>query len=398
MSPVPPRPVVRSILQRIFPFLPLGRLFWKFLVFFFLAQMSAVLGVGLAIWATMPAQSAMPPLFAPVPPRENARPPAPPDHPSAARSARPPPPRRSPEPPLVHLAAGAVVSLVFAALLAGYVSRPIRRLREALERGADGQLAPGVSASMGKRRDELADLGRDFDRMARHTAQLMAAQRRLLHDVSHEMRSPLARLSAIVGLIRQQPRNLDAHLQRLEHESTRIDRLLSELLTLSRLESVGEGRQPERSEPVDMAELLAEIIEDAAPESAQAGCRIEFARPASEANMHGDPALLYRLFDNLIRNALTHAAAGGWIGISVSLGDREIEVCVEDNGPGVPNEDLPGLFAPFYRSAAANGRKGHGLGLAIARQISENHGGRIEAVNRPESGLRVSVRLPRTVA
>ena len=297
--------------------------------------------------------------------------------------------------PVVHLAAGALVSLLFATLLAAYVSRPIRRLREAMQQGAHGELIPGVTASMGARRDELADLGRDFDRMARHTAQLMAAQRRLLHDVSHELRSPLARLNAIVGLVRQQPQNLEAQLQRLEHESMRMDRLLSELLTLSRLESAAEGRRGEYAETVDLKDLLEEVIEDAAPESAQAGCRIGFTGPASGGSVHGDREFLYRLFDNLLRNALTHAAEGGWVGVSLMADNDAIEIRIEDNGPGVPADDLAQLFSPFFRSIAANGRKGHGLGLAIARQIVDNHHGEIAAVNRVDGGLQVSVRLPR---
>ena len=390
-------PTGSSFLRRVFSFLPLGRLFWKFLVFFFLAQMTAVLGVGLAIWATMPERLIEAPAFSAPRSKPTARLPAPPDFPFGQRGAHPPPPPPGPELPIVHLAAGAVVSLLFATLLAAYVSRPIRRLREALQQGASGELVPGVTASMGARRDELADLGRDFDRMARHTAQLMAAQRRLLHDVSHELRSPLARLNAIVGLIRQQPQNLDAQLLRLEHESMRMDRLLSELLTLSRLESGSEGRRGEPVEAVDLKELLEEVIEDAAPESAQAGCRIEFVGPAGCCAAPGDRELLYRLFDNLLRNALTHAAEGGWAGVSVSAGDDAIEICIKDNGPGVPANDLAQLFSPFFRSIDANGRKGHGLGLAIARQIVDNHHGRIAAANRDNGGLQVSVHLPRAL-
>ena len=160
---------------------PLGRLFWKFLLFFFLAQTTAVLGIGLAIWATMPSHET----WAPPPPKMGT------DAAQGSESARfAPPPRFSPDGkpmpppgpklPLVHLLSGALVSLIFAALLATYVARPIRRLRQALQAAAGGQLVPGVSAAMGRRRDELADLGHDFDRMAQHLAQLMEGQRRLV--------------------------------------------------------------------------------------------------------------------------------------------------------------------------------------------------------------------------
>lgn len=381
------------------PKLPFGRLFWKFLLFFFLAQMTAVLGVGLAIWATMPARET----WAPPPPPMSAR-----NGDGAAEvSARfaPPPlapdgrplPPPGPKLPLVHLLFGALVSLVFAALLATYVARPIHRLRQALQAAAGGQLVPGVSAAMGQRRDELADLGRDFDRMAQHLAQLMEGQRRLLHDVSHELRSPLARLNAVIGLARQQPDKFDDCLVRLEHESVRMDGLLSELLTLSRLES---GMMTRHDGMIDLAELLADVVADAAPETEQAGCRVALhaGDAAHAALVCGDAEMLHRVFDNLLRNALTHAAQGGWVGIAVSVVAGEICICVEDRGPGVPGDDLARLFEPFYRGPQHAARVGHGLGLAIARQIVENHHGRIEAANRPEGGLCVSVFLPLSAA
>lgn len=368
------------------PFLPLGRLFWKFLIFFFLAQATVVIGFGLAIWAIKPEYEMRPP---PPPPFAEGHPP--PDF------RQPPLLPPGPGLPLVHLLAGAVVSLVFAALLAAYISRPIRRLRQALQAGASGQLDPGLSAAMGKRRDELADLGRDFDRMAQHLAQLMEGQRRLLHDVSHELRSPLARLNAIIGLARQQPDSLDDCLSRLEHESIRMDRLLSELLTLSRLES---GMVEGLDEVVNLAELLGDVMADAAPEVELAACRVELsAGNAGKAVLvRGDAEMLHRAFDNLLRNALTHAAAGGWVGIGLSVSSNEVRVRVEDRGPGVLSSELDRLFVPFYRGTQATGRNGHGLGLAIARQIVGKHHGRIEAANRPEGGLCLTVVFPAVAA
>lgn len=383
------------------PKLPLGRLFWKFLIFFFLAQTTAVLGIGLAIWATMPARETWAP-----PPPVGARPgvaaeggPAAFDPQRLAPDGRPLPPPRGPGPgpklPLVHLLSGALVSLVFAALLATYVARPIRRLRQALQAAAGGQLVPGVAAAMGSRRDELADLGHDFDRMAQHLAQLMEGQRRLLHDVSHELRSPLARLNAVIGLARQQPEKFADCLARLEHESVRMDRLLSELLTLSRLES---GMMERDNERVDLAELLADVVADAAPEAAQAGCQVELDVGRNDSIVYGDAEMLHRVFDNLLRNALTHAVAGGWVGIALSVAEEALCVRVEDRGPGVPAADLARLFEPFYRGTQVAARSGHGLGLAIARQIVDNHHGRIKAANRVAGGLCVSVYLPRDAA
>jgi len=365
------------------PYLPLGRLFWKFLIFFFFAQMTAVLGIGLAIWATSPEHEIRPP---PPPPLFETE-----QSPGAMRQfSQPPPMPRGPKPPIVHLLAGAVVSLIFAALLAAYVSRPIRRLRLALQAAASGQLTPGLSAAMGQRRDELADLGQDFDRMAQHLAQLMEGQRRLLHDVSHELRSPLARLNAIIGLARQQPDSLEDFLSRLEHESMRMDRLLSELLTLSRLES---GIVERIDEIVDLSELLGAVVADATPEAEQAACKVEL-KTVQGVLVCGDAEMLHRVFDNLLRNALTHASVGEWVGISMSISNDEVSVRVEDRGPGVLGTDLERLFVPFYRAASTSGRNGHGLGLAIARQIVDKHHGRIEVTNRSKGGLRLTVSLP----
>jgi two-component system OmpR family sensor kinase len=391
------------------PCLPLGRLFWKFLIFFFLAQLTAVFGIGLAIWAIKPEHDSWrdrPPYppYPSAPPgmeqqaRGASAPPFPlpplPLETQASEGVRPPlpPPPRGPKPPLFHLLAGAVVSLLFAALLAAYVSRPILRLRQALQAGAKGELSPGLSAAMGKRRDELADLGQDFDRMAQHISQLMEGQRRLLHDVSHELRSPLARLNAIIGLARQQPEFLVDCLSRLEHESMRMDRLLSELLTLSRLES---GMAEAGDEYVDLGELLNDVVSDAAPEIEQAACRVEL-KDSPHVVLRGDPEMLHRVFDNLLRNALTHAAAGGWVGIELVLAESGSEaiVRVEDRGPGVASGALEHLFVPFYRASPRPGKNGHGLGLAIAQRIVEHHHGRIEATLRKPSGLCLTVSLP----
>ena len=390
-------------MSSLLSFFPLGRLFWKFLLFFFLAQMVAVLGMGVVIWVEH-GDAGVPP---PCPPfvasgPATAGPMPPPERDAAATGAwQPRPdqersgPERRPPPPFKHVVVGTLSSLIFAFLLAIYVSRPIQRLRQALQAGANGQLTPGIGAAMGNRRDELADLGRDFDRMAHHLAQLMEGQRRLLHDVSHELRSPLARLNAVIGLVRQQPEATADLLQRLEHESNRMDRLLSELLTLSRLES---GMVEPGNEEVDLAELLADVVSDAEPEVGQAGCAVELKTPEGGALVSGNPEMLHRVFDNLLRNALKHAATGKWVGFCLAVEPEKVVVRVEDRGPGVPASELARLFVPFYRGAQASGWNGYGLGLAIAREIIENHHGHIEASNRREGGFCVTVTLPRLPA
>ncbi len=232
----------------------MGRLFWKFFFFFMLAQVTTVIAVSSAIWLRHRSLA------------------APPEAPAAQRMAKPvdeapaPPDREPGSPgrrggpdgpgfrgpslfPLEPIAGGVVASLAFAALLAWYVSKPIRSLRRAFDAAAQGDLDVRIGDGMGRRRDELADLGRDFDRTAMQLKRLMDGQRRLLHDVSHELRSPLARLQAAVGLARQEPAQIDASMDRIEREAVRMDKLVDELLTLSRVEAGmrdAHGRQRRR--------------------------------------------------------------------------------------------------------------------------------------------------------
>ena len=396
------------------PFFPLGRLFWKFLIFFSLAQITVVAGFGLAIWATAQGD---PGFDRPLPSNpggsifpgfaDNAvggPPPPPLMAPDGARRFLPMPPP-APQPPrlrfpLVHLIAGGIVSVVFAALLAAYVARPIQRLRFALREAAEGRLVPELARAMGNRRDELADLGDEFDRMASHLAQLVQGQRHLLHDVSHELRSPLARLTAIIGIARQQPERTDEYLARLEAETSRMDRLLAELLTLSRLES---GMTEYVAEDVDLGEVLTDVVTDAMPEAEAAGCTLERRDGGTAAEppmwVHGDAEMLHRVFDNLVRNALKYAAEGGWIGITSQAQGDEVVIRVEDRGPGLRMADLERVFEPFYRGPQAAGLNGHGLGLAIAKRSVEKLGGTITVSNREHGvggGLCVTVALPRS--
>ena len=173
----------------------MGRLFWKFFLIFWLAQLVTSIGVGVAIWLEHPVHGAAGGMFA------GGAPPPPP--PGVDPALRPPPPQHGWLPPPLPILAGSVVSLLFAALLAWYFARPIRNLRAAFESVAGGKLETRIGASMGRRKDELADLGQDFDHMAARLQALLDTQRRLLHDVSHELRSPLARLQAAADLMRQ---------------------------------------------------------------------------------------------------------------------------------------------------------------------------------------------------
>ena len=298
----------------------------------------------------------------------------------------------------VVIAAAVLASLLFAALLAWYFSRPIRALRSAFEAAAAGDLAPRFGAA-GKAGDELNDLGRDFDRMSERLRALMDGQRRLLHDVSHELRSPLARLQAAVGLAHQQPDKVANSLERIERESIRMDKLIGELLTLSRLEA---SASVLRREPVDLTELVDAIVADARFEAAQgaAGDGAGTLRILIEAegcvNVAGDPDLLWSALENVIRNAAKHGVRGGLVKVVVRVDAECAVVEVLDRGPGIHAADLPAIFQPFFRSGASRtGVDGHGLGLAIAQRVVHAHGGEIGAANREDGGLRVTLRLPR---
>jgi signal transduction histidine kinase len=291
--------------------------------------------------------------------------------------------------PWLPFVATTLASLVFAFLLAWYFSRPIRALRNAFEAAAAGDLAPKFAHSKaGVAGDELAELGPDFDRMVAQLRSLMEGQRRLLHDVSHELRSPLARLQAAIGLAHQRPDRLQASLERIERESVRMDRLVGELLTLSRLEA---ATTLPPTECIDLVEMVDQIADDARFE---AGARVEVDTP-EPVTVRGVPDLLWSAVENIVRNAVKHGA-GGRVDVCLHPDGDLVHIEVLDQGPGIAPEHLGDVFEPFFRSnPARNNVDGHGLGLAIARRVVETHGGRISAANRAEGGLRMTITLPR---
>ena len=287
--------------------------------------------------------------------------------------------------------AGIVASFLFAGLLAWYFSRPIRALRNAFEAAAGGDLAPRFTTPAGVRGDELTDLGRDFDSMSAQLRSLMDGQRRLLHDVSHELRSPLARLQAAIGLAHQQPDKIAASLERIERESVRMDKLVGELLTLSRLEA---APVLPAQEEISIMDLIEEIVGDARFEAEQCGRSIAVSGLAI-VNVRGAPDLLWRAIENVVRNAIKHSPPNGSVGIVLSADAQCVRIAVLDRGPGVAPADLAAIFAPFFRSdPASNNVDGHGLGLAIAQRVVLAHGGTIGAENRAGGGLQVTIALP----
>lgn len=315
-------------------------------------------------------------------------PPSPDQHPDERMD---PPHDRGLFPPVMPLLSGSLVSFVFAFLLAWYFSMPIRKLRSAFESVSKGLLDVRLGAVMGNRHDELADLGRDFDNMASQFQQLMNGQKRMLHDVSHELRSPLARLQAAIGLARQQPERTEDSLSRIQRESERMDTLVSELLTISRLEA---GMMGKLDDDVAITELVTDLVKDARFEAEASGYRIEFEK-CGKTVVHGNAELLHRAVENVVRNAMKHSPVGGLINIKLQKkNENTICIYVTDEGPGVPEADIKSIFEPFFRSEASKFSDGHGLGLAISLRVINAHQGSIYATNRPSGGLCVTITLP----
>ena len=368
----------------------MGRLFWKFFLLFWLAQVITTITVGVVIWADHhPPHSKGSFFLGPAPPMG-----APPsespwtnERPAAFRP--PPPPPRFPI-PLLPILVGGVVSLMFAALLAWYFSKPIRHLRDAFKSVSSGQLETRIADTMGQRRDELADLGQDFDQMAGRLENLVGSQRRLFHDVSHELRSPLARLQAAADLARQQPERMAEFVERIERDTCRMDTLVGELLTLARLEvQIVEHLE----EVCDVREVLIGIANDAELEAERKHCNIELNVPAS-IFVRGSQELLCRAFENIVRNAVRYTQANGQVTISSCVENDGVKISIADTGPGVIDLELHTIFEPFVRAKAELFHTGYGLGLAMTKRVVESHGGSVRARHGKTQGLVVEVMLP----
>jgi two-component system OmpR family sensor kinase len=362
----------------------MGRLFWKILLTFWLTLLTTGGASGIAVWLhqrTEAAVSEQSPAIPPPPPAVIGKNHRPPHH-----------------FPFGLFATGVIASFVSSFLLAWYFSQPIGILRKAFRAAAKGDLSQRVTPTIGSRRDEIADLGRDFDDMATQLQTLMISQRRLLHDVSHELRSPLARLQASIGLAHQQPEKVASSLARIEHEAGRLDKLVGEVLTLSRLES---GVPQPLDEYIDILELADAVIDDARFEANALSRQVVFQCDVEDNPIiQGHGELLYRALENVVRNAIHHTPANTAVTLAIHHdAASSLHLTVDDQGSGVPEAELGSIFEPFQRSSNVNpSRNGYGLGLAIARRAIESHGGTIRAKNLASGGLRVDIYLPLTTA
>lgn len=285
----------------------------------------------------------------------------------------------------ISILAAAATSL----LLARYLSSPIVRLQRASRALAAGALDTRVGGPFNRRKDEVGTLARDFDTMAARVQALVDDKDTLLRDVSHELRSPLARIRVALALAQRKANDASqSDLTRIEQETERLDGLVGQILTLARLRSPLTGQR----EPLDLSELIREIIANAKFEYPNVVIELD---AAVVPNIRGDRGELASAIENVIRNALVHAGQSP-VRVVLRRAREGIEIRIADRGPGVPAEHLKRIFEPFYRVDASRDhqRAGYGLGLAIAASVVARHSGTIEARGGAEGGLEIALGLP----
>jgi two-component system, OmpR family, sensor kinase len=276
------------------------------------------------------------------------------------------------------------------------VSRLVEAMRDATRKMAAGEFATRVDKRWSNPHDELGQLARDFNGMAERIEVLVAHDRGVLQDLSHELRSPLARLHLILDLAQHSadPNEAAAHFQHAEQEIVRMDRMTTEMLALSRLEGGLPGME---RDSVDLVELAKERLDAARVEAEARSIRLQLM-DTEPVTVWGSGILLERALDNVIANAIKFSAAQGHVEVSVGHHLGQAEVRVRDHGPGVPAEELGLLFRPFFRGTNAAHANGHGLGLTIVQRVMQVHGGEVVARNGDGGGLEVTMRWPGSMA
>ena len=298
----------------------------------------------------------------------------------------------------VAIAVGGVTTYALVLLF----TRPLVRLRQAARELAQGNLKTRVNEparqSRAAQEDEFKGLVHDFNHMAERLESLVDAQKLLLRDVSHELRSPLARLSVALELAREDAAaEMSGHLNRIEREAEKLNRLIGQLLTLSSMEAV---ERTDNFQPVPLRELVGSMIPDAEYEARQRQSNVTFLAD-EEYIIAGNRELLYRAIENVVRNAVRYTEPG--TGVEISLKDSEtggvhhVVLEVSDHGPGIPDGETEDIFRPFYRVDRARSTEtgGFGVGLAIAERAVKLHGGELHASNRAGGGAMIRMSFPR---
>lgn len=283
------------------------------------------------------------------------------------------------------------VSAVVSYLLARFIVLPVRHLRDADRRVAAGDLSVRVAHTVGDRQDDIAELARDFDIMTERIEALLSTQQRLMRDVSHELRSPLARLQALQSLARQRSISEDQIrlLDRMDAESERLNDLIERILSFARLDA----QHGIRRQFTDIADLVRTIIDDVHVELSNEDILVRQSGP-DRLTLDVDAALLHSAIENVVRNAVRFTREGSVVEVALSKSAVGIRIIVDDEGPGVPEPALPHLLDPFFQVDESRQHGGSGVGLAIARRAIQLHQGSIRAENRAGGGLRVTIELP----
>ncbi|HKR15595.1 MAG TPA: ATP-binding protein [Pyrinomonadaceae bacterium] len=296
--------------------------------------------------------------------------------------------------PYLRLMAIALIAMGLCLALTLHITRPLGKLRSAASDIASGRLKTRVKPAIGRRHDEIALLGNDFDRMAEQIERLVTAQRNLLGDVSHELRSPLARLIVALSLLRHaQGDEAGEYQNRIGIEAERLDKLIGQLLTLTRIDS---GVDESLRETFDLTNLVQEVAADGNFEGRAQERGVTFSAGDS-CPMSGVTEMIRSAVENVIRNAVRHTAPGTNVEVTIERRNTAALLRVRDHGPGVPVEMLQQIFVPFHRANDASslaGNNGAGLGLAIADRVVRLHNGSIEARNAHGGGLVIDIQLP----
>lgn len=289
----------------------------------------------------------------------------------------------------LRLLLATLISAAISYAISRYLTRPLQSLQSASRELAKGNLSARIEVPQ-RGGDETDALGRDFNTMAEQLQEKINSQQRLLSDVSHELRSPLARMRVALALAEKNPEGGGEQLARIEREAELLDELIGQLL---HSQDTGEAMQ----DSLDLVALLQQICEDAAFEAKAQSRDLRFSAGTDEAILLTQGDLLKRALENVVRNAVRHTAADTSVSVRLEANDTLFRITVEDCGPGIPEPELEKIFEPFYRVDEARQREtgGFGLGLSIARRAIERHGGSISAENRSDTeGLRVTIRLP----
>lgn len=299
--------------------------------------------------------------------------------------------------PYLRLLAIGLLGAVLCFMLARNITKPIMRLRGTAGDLAAGRLKTRVDPRVRRRHDEIGSLGRDFDRMAEQIEALVTAQRELLGDVSHELRSPLSRLIVALGLLPQaSPEEAQEYLSRIGIEANRLDKLIGQLLTLTRIES---GVESTGREPLDLTNLIQELAADGDFEARAQGREVNLVS-VEACTMFGVSEMLRSGIENVVRNAIRYTPEGKSVDLTLekvnSSAPTSARLRVRDYGPGIPDQLLSNIFAPFYRvpEPVESDWLGAGLGLAIADRVMRMHRGKISARNAEDGGLIVEMLLP----